>query len=278
MRGKLSTTLFLFLPMLALGAAHPKNNPEKASAQTAAPASTSTPIDAKKVTSSGSRFEGIIDLKLTLEAGSGDLSLSLSGDMAKLDMQIKVGPLPEPIRLAVIMDAKTPKTAYMLSERTKTFSSINLAEAGKRADDDKAKAKYKVKILGQEKILGFVCSHLTLTREGELIDAWITQEMPDVYVVLKKLQEANPQIGEPGLFRALEETGNAGLPMRCIVVRDGQRVTTEVKKVDRRTLAASLFAIPKDYVRTEGGAVGLQPTPEQVEEMKKVIQGAMEGQ
>jgi len=135
-----------------------------------------------------------------------------------------------------------------------------------------------VKVLGQEKILGFACSHVTLTRDKELIDAWITKDMPDVYAVLKRLQEANPEIGEAALFKALEETGNAGLPMRCIVVKDGQRVTTEVRKVERKTLPASLFAIPKDYTRTEGGgAGGLQPTQEQVEEMKKVLQDAMEG-
>ena len=39
----------------------------------------------------------------------------------------------------------------------------------------------------------------------------------------------------------------------------------------------TLFAVPADYKRSELAASGLQPTPEQVEEMKKLIQGALQG-
>jgi Domain of unknown function (DUF4412) len=204
------------------------------------------------------RFEGIVDLKLTMEAGDGDLSLSLAGDMAKLDMKIRVGGLPEPIPMSVLLDAKSPKTATLLSDRTKSFSILNLPEAKHSEEEFKGAGKFKVKVHGQEKLLGFLCSHVTLQRDGEMIDAWITKEMPDVYQVLKKLQEANPQIGEPELFQALEAAGHAGLPMRCIVIRDGQRVTTEVKKVERRALAPAVFVIPKDYVRSEGAAKSLK--------------------
>ena len=221
-------------------------------------------------------------MRLILESGMADLEISLSGDMAKLDMQLTVNPLPEPIRLGVLIDAKTPKTAYLLSEMTKSYSSLDLTDAGeppvKELEKSKNKNQYKVKILGQKKILGLLCTHVTLMRDKDLIDAWVTKEMPEVYAVLRKLQNVNPQIGEAALFQALDESGHAGLPLNCIVIRDGQRVTTEVKKIERRSLPASVFLIPKNYVRTEGAAGGLQPTPEQIEEMKKVIQGALEGQ
>jgi hypothetical protein len=254
MRGKIFLQILLLVPLLAAGTATTQQQ---------------KPVGA-------ARFEGLLDMSLTMETGSGDLQLSLSGDMAKLDMQLLINPVPQPIRLAVLMDQRAPKTAYLLSDMTRTYSSINLSEAANLTDDSKAKGKFKVKNMGQEKILGFAVTHVTLTRENELIDAWITKDMPDVYAVLKRLQEANPQIGEAALFKALDETGYSGLPMRCIVVRDGQRVTTEVKKVERRSLPASLFTIPKDYARTEGGAAGLAPTQDQVEEMKKMIQGALE--
>lgn len=263
MRGNSSAHILFLIPLLVAGAF-------------SNPAILAKPV---KLTPSQTppRFEGILDMRLTMETGGGDLELSLSGDLAKLDMLMTVNPLPTPIKLAVLLDAKSPKTAYLVSDMTRTYSSINLAEAAP-SQDAKARGKFRVKQMGQEKILGFACTHVTLSRDKELIDAWITKDMPDVYAVLKRLQEANPEIGEAELFKALEETGNAGLPMRCIVVRDGQRVTTEVRKVEKKALAPSLFAIPKDYTRTEGGgAAGLQPTPDQVEEMKKMIQGAMEG-
>jgi hypothetical protein len=239
MRGTTLAHIFFLIPLLAIGAANKKIGPEnpKASAPVAIPAT--------------SHFEGRIDLALSLETGKGDLELNISGDMAKLEMQIVVNPLPDPIRFSVLFDAKFPKTAYLLSDITKSYSSINLADAVNLPEIEKGKGKYKVKILGEEKILGFVCTHITLMRDKDLIDAWVTQDMPDVYRILKMLQEANPQMGTAELFQALEETGHAGLPMRCIVIRDGQRVTTEVKKVERKLLSASLFIIPKDYARME---------------------------
>ena len=222
-------------------------------------------------------FEGVIDLRLNMETGSGELHLSMAGERAKLDMKMTVNPLPAPIELAVLLDAKTPRTATMVNDAAKIYSVINLADESPAAADPAG--KYTLKELGKEKILGYNCTHITLTRPKELVDAWITQELPDVYRVLQKLQQANPQFGAADAFRALDASGKSGLPMRCIVVREGQRVTTEVRKIERKTLPASLFSVPPGYKQADGaGAAGLQPTPEQVEEMKKMIQGAIQGQ
>ena len=63
------------------------------------------------------------------------------------------------------------------------------------------------------------------------------------------------------------------------MVRDGQRVTTEVRKIERRTVPASLFTVPAGYAQSDlAGVGGVQPTPEQVEQMKKMIQGALQSQ
>lgn len=219
-------------------------------------------------------FEGAIDLKLTMESGGGDLRLWMAGERAKLDMAITMNPLPTPLQMGVLLDAKEPRKATLISDGTKTYSVIDLADA---AGIDSAGGKYTLKEMGKEKVLGYLCNHVTLTRPRELVDAWVTQELPDVYRVLRKLQQANPQFGAADAFRALDAAGKAGLPMRCIVVRDGQRVTTEVRKIERRTVPASLFTVPAGYAQSDmAGAV--QPTPEQVEQMKKMIQGALQSQ
>ena len=221
-------------------------------------------------------FTGIIDMVLSMEAGTGDLRLYMSGDRAKLDMSMLVNPLPEPIKIGVLLDAKTPKVVWLVNDNLKTYSYLNLADSP-AAPDTSAAAKYVIKELGKQTLLGYACTHLTLSRKGELVDAWITQELPDVYAVLKKLQEANPQYGDLSIFRALEGAGKAGLPLKYTVVRDGQRVTMEVRKTQRKALSAALFTVPNDYKKAEG-ASGLQPTPEQIEEMKKIIQGALQGE
>lgn len=220
-------------------------------------------------------FEGAIDLKITMEAGGGDLRLWMAGERARLDMALTINPLPAPLNMSVLLDAREPRKATLVNDAMKSYSVIDLAEAGAGADS--AAGKYALKEIGKEKILGYVCNHVTLTRPGELVDAWITQELPDVYRVLRKLQQANPQYGAPDAFRALDAAGKAGMPMRIIVVRDGQRVTTEARKIERRAVAASRFSVPADYARSDFAGTP-QPTPAQIEEMRKMIQGALQGQ
>ncbi|MEO6096855.1 MAG: DUF4412 domain-containing protein [Fibrobacteria bacterium] len=235
-----------------------------------------TPKSAAAQTLKG--FEGIIDMALILEAGAGDLRLYMAGERAKLDMSLQVAPLPSPIKLGVLLDSKTPKVVWIVNDNLKTYSYLNLEDSPLPLDTASA-GKYVIKVLGKEKRLGYECTHLTLTRRHELVDAWITQDLPDVYAVLKKLQEANPQYGDLSIFQALEGAGKSGLPLKYIVVREGQRVTMEIRKIERKALPGALFTIPMDYKKTDGaGAAGLQPTPEQVEEMKKMIQGALQGQ
>lgn len=221
-------------------------------------------------------FEGVIDLKLGMESGGGDLRLWMAGERAKLDMALTMNPLPTPLRMAVLLDAKEPRKATLVNDAMKAYSVIDLTNA---TGADSAGGKYALKEVGKEKLLGYACTHLTLTRPRELVDAWVTQEMPDVYRVLRKLQQANPQYGADDAFRALDAAGKAGLPMRLIVVRDGQRVTTEVRKIERRTVPASMFSVPPGYAQSDlAGAGTAQPTPEQIEQMKKMIQGALQGQ
>lgn len=220
-------------------------------------------------------FEGVIDLKLSMEAGGGDLRLWMAGERAKLDMSLTLNPLPTPLRMGVLLDAKEPRKATLVNDAMKTFTVIDLADAAPGADS--SGGKYVLKETGKEKMLGYAVSHVTLTRPKELVDAWITQDLPDVYRVLRKLQQANPQFGAAEAFRALDAAGKSGLPMRCIVVRDGQRVTTEVKKIERRTVPASWFGVPAGYVRSDlAGPTGSGPTPEQIEQLKNMIQGALE--
>ncbi|HKP94786.1 MAG TPA: DUF4412 domain-containing protein [Fibrobacteria bacterium] len=261
MRGLFSASLFVLFTLAAALDVRSETAPRGAAASAKA----------------GAGFDGVISIGISMEAGSGDLFLSKSGDKAKLDLKLQVNPLPAPIQLGVLLDPRQPNVLFLVNDNLRTYS---LIEAGAMASvsDTAFAGKYALKVLGKETLLGYECTHLTLTRNRELVDAWITQDFPDVYAVLKKLQEANPQFGQAAAFRALEEAGKSGLPMRCIVVRDGQRVTTEVRKIERKALPAALFTVPADYRKSDlTGAAGLQPTPEQVEEMKKIIQGALEG-
>jgi hypothetical protein len=265
MRGLASASLFLLSIALTI--------PDVTAAETA----DTEAAGAETAKHAAAGFDGVITLAMSMEAGSGDLKLSKAGERAKLDVKLLISPMPAPIELGVLLDPKQPNTLFLVNDNLRTYSSIDLAGAAP-VPDPAANGKYTLKVLGTEKILGYACTHLTLTRPKELVDAWISKDFPDVHAVLKKLQKANPQFGQAEAFRALEAAGHAGLPMRCIVVRDGQRVTMEVKAIERKAVPAAAFTVPADYSRSEPtGAAALQPTPEQIEAMKKMIQGALEG-
>ena len=240
----------------------------------AAPAPGSAPPSGRAT----SLFSGIIDMKLTMESGNGDLRLFVDGGRnAKLDMKVTVNPLPAPLVMSFLFRVDSPKKVFLLNEKEKTYGEIVL-DGQNPAVAPGARGAYKVKVLGKGKVLGYDCTHVTLTRDKDWVDAWISKDVGDLFWVLKRLQEANPQIGEAEMFKALEDAGQQGMPMRYTVIREGQRVSTEVRKIEAKALPASLFTIPRDYAKTEGGPGDLQPTPEQVEEMKKLIQGALQGQ
>lgn len=205
------------------------------------------------LTASSARFEGVIHMRLTLESGSGNLALSLSGEAARLDMKVSVDPLPVPVTLSILHQGKDMRNVILIDDMQRAYSEVSLAEAGKLTQGT-GKSRYTVKVLGQGKILGYAATHVTLSRDKEFVDAWIAGELKDAFAVLRTLQEANPQVGEAALFQALEEAGHGGLPMRFTVIREGQKVTTEVMKIERKALPASLFETPKGYRRTEYGA------------------------
>src|SRR5689334_5880479 len=119
----------------------------------AAPAASGAPGTSKAAsaqTAPAKGFEGVIDMALILEAGSGDLRLYMAGERAKLDMSLQVAPLPSPIKLGVLLDSKTPKVAWIVNDNLKTYSYLNLADSAPPLDTASA-GKYAIKVLGREK-------------------------------------------------------------------------------------------------------------------------------
>jgi hypothetical protein len=219
-------------------------------------------------TAKTARFQGVIEMKIEMEKGSGSMRLSISGEEgapAKLEMDAAMEGMDQPFRMSVIQSGKPDGSLLLVDQRHKLYSEMTLAEAARlasAAEGVQAKGKYKVKVLGEGKVLGYPCTHVALTRDKDLIDAWVTRDLADVYGLLRKLQQANSKDpGAAAVFAALEQAGHAGLPMRYTVIRDGQKVTTEVSKVERKAVPASEFVLPKDFRRFEAAAPAAAAKP-----------------
>ncbi len=213
-------------------------------------------INKTESTKGDSKFEGSLSMSMAMETGNGEMELFIAGDKIRLNMELTLNPMPMPILMGILLDLKTPKQATLISDQTQTYSNIPIPET-LPPSGPKTLGKYDVKVMGDTTLLGYTCSHIALKRDKELIDTWITKGLPDMYSALKRLQLANPQIGEAAIFQALEESGHAGMPMRYRVVRDGQKVSMEVKKVSRQKIPATQFAIPMGYVENKMGKPGL---------------------
>lgn len=192
------------------------------------------------------RFQGSVEMQLTMEDGAGGMRLLVGADKAELQVDAFVGALQKPLRVDIVQDAKAPDSLIVIDHGSKTFAKVSAAAAARLSAADST--KYRVKALGREKILGVDCEHVALTRDRELVDACIAPEMRDVYGALRRLQAAgDARVGQGEIFRALEAAGRTGLPMRCTVIREGRKVTLSVRKVERRAVPDSEFAPPKDY-------------------------------
>ena len=188
------------------------------------------------------------------------MSLSLGHGSTRLDFEVAVDGMPAPVALAVLHRAGSPGKALLIDDRAKAYSEVDLAEAAEAASGD-GRGAYRVRKIGEGTHLGYPCVRLKLTRGKEFVDAWVAPGLKDAFAALRTVQEANPQLGEGGLFRALEESGHAGLPMRSTVIREGQRVVTEVVGVERKALPAARFELPAGYRKAEGGASALGRAP-----------------
>jgi hypothetical protein len=94
---------------------------------------------------------------------------------------------------------------------------------------------------------------------------------PEIYSRMQARQRA---AGGANLFKALQDAGADGVPMRTVVATpDGGKVTMDTISVDRTAPAASLFEVPAGYTESKGGIFGMHG--QQSDEIKKRMEEAM---
>ncbi len=226
-------------------------------------------------------FQGIIDMDLSLATGKGRLNMKVGATGTRIDMNLEVKPLPQPIKLAIVLKNDDMKTLYMISDVMKSYSEFDIGDKMQAPAD--GGPPYVIKVMGTEKRLGYNTSVVELTRTGEHIKLWVSKEI-GIYSIFKKLQAANPQLGgQAEIFSTLEKSGHAGFPLKSIITRDGETVTMEVKKVEKKPISVAEVSVPVGYSKSElpaAAAGGAMPkiSPEQMEQMKKMLQDALKGQ
>lgn len=231
-------------------------------------------------------FEGIISMKISSPAGSGNVQMSVGkvGLRSEIDMQSAQMPMKMTMLVKHAQD-----TAYMIDDKSKTYTEIDLKKGREMAQ--KADVKYTAKKLGTETVAGYKCDHLMVSDDkGGEHELWTNKEIMD-YDSFVKMMGPNARMGDQGLMKALKDVSADGFIVKMIQRRAGAKeatMTMELLKVEKKSLPAATFEVPSGCTKREGAMMGMPPeveaqmrermknmTPEQREMMKKAMQGKM---
>lgn len=201
------------------------------------------------------QFEGEIEMRLTSAAGGeGAMKWFVGKQAVRTEMTMSAETMT--MQIASLMKFSNPNALYIINDKSKSYSEIDLKEMEKMAQAQGLKRPqetYHVQKLGKEKILGYDCDHLLITSADSEIEMWVAKGLMD-YETFKKInQNAQPD----GIQKALREADALGMPMRQIMNKGtAQETKMEVVKISKTPLPASIFEIPKGYKKTEGGLMG----------------------
>ncbi len=221
-------------------------------------------------------FEGYIEMKMTMKNGSGTMKgyISAVGTRTAVEARApQTGGLP--FQTTMVLKFSNPDVVYLLNDTAKTYSEINIKEAGDTGKNRPDK-EYTVKKLGKETVAGYACEHLLLTaRDGAETEVWTTKDLVDLAVFREYMRRNRQGADILGAMKALKEVGAEGFIAKMIT-RDQKTgepaVTLELVKAEKRTVAASMFEVPAGYKKQEG-LLGMLPLPQ---EQQQTINKALE--
>ena len=224
------------------------------------------------------QFEGEIDMKITGQgmSGTGKMFVSKAGSRSEMDMQTA----NMPVHMATLMKFSNPDVMYLINDKAKTYSEMDLKKTRETAAKMKSeKEAYSAKLLGSEKILGYSTKHVLLSRPGDRseMEVWTTKDLLGLsYETMRGLMRRGPGEDDGAMLKALRDAGADGFFVKMITREKGKPeplTTMELTKAERRSLPASLFEIPAGYQKQEGmmGAAGVV-SPEAAEAMRKAME------
>ena len=146
---------------------------------------------------------------------------------------------------------------WVVDEAEKSYLEISLKDENK-SNTKKVlvitkpqKAKQKIKNTGKkETILGYTCDELVIEDNDEVTHIWGTSKLGNVYhEMLKSFGEVGGQEAAKGKKGWEDELVDMKLfPLKIISMKDGKvEQTQEVTRIEKKTIPASTFEVPKDY-------------------------------
>lgn len=203
------------------------------------------------------------------------------------EMQMNMPQMPGGgMNMVSITKAAEPGMVYMLFDKTKTYTKLDITKYANQGQPDNG--KYEVIVVGKETVNGYSSTHLKIKYNGkESMDIWTSKDVVD-WATTARLK-ANKYMSDSKLYEEMKAKGAEGFPVRILANEGGQQVQMDLVKAEKKELASSLFEIPADY--KEGsmmqGVMGgsnmpsmeeiMKMTPEEREKWMKQMQEQYKG-
>ncbi|SER74847.1 DUF4412 domain-containing protein [Pedobacter rhizosphaerae] len=175
----------------------------------------------------------------------------------------------------IIAGRQMSTTLLMLKNRpgvTLVFNSMNRTYTEAKMSNNDGE-NIDIKVLGNEKIGNYNCSHVRMTAEGKSWDAWYSKELPTFDFPMMG-NNANTK----KVLSQLKSKGISGMPVKVIVFKPGTQtptLTMLLTKHETKTLSPALFTIPAGYKKSsidfDANKIKNMTTQQKKEMMEKLM-------
>jgi len=268
MRKVVSPLLFVLIGLLTLGACSSKKSETGSS-----PASG---INVGSILPVLQPFEGVLTMQTTIpEAGSTETKLFIAKQGVRTESTSHMKNMPSDIQMVIISPSETPNLVYLINTAQKSYTVIDTDAMKKEMAGTEKLDGYnnaKIENLGKETVNGYNCSHVRITHGESVMEMWVSKEILD-YFTYARMQSANDK-NMPDLARRMKAEGLDGFPVK--IWHKQANIITQLTKVDKQGLEASLFKVPEGYTKTEMPAIHLGSSASKKKDLEAMVKKMQE--
>ena len=167
---------------------------------------------------------------------------------------------------ATLVLKSTPNKVYMLNEKGKTYSEVDISENNQWKDYPQS--EYEITVIGKEKVNGYNATHVKVVRKGAKVaeEMWTSTEVANYSAFLSAKTKFT---GRDNLNKALAAKGAAGFPVRIKTSERGAEIQMDLIKAEKKSSPASYFSLD-GYAKSGSTATGDQSQQEMMQKINNM--------
>ena len=182
-----------------------------------------------------------VEFKLTAPSDgiSGITKIYYRDSCTRSEIHMSSPRMPDGINQVTLILKDNPKKAYILDEKSKTYTRIDLSNTAAVEEDP---GQYEVTLIGKEKVNGYTCTHVKIKKKNFAVggqDFWVSAEIPDY----RQFMSVKSKYTTEGIFKALAAKGALGFIVRIVVGEKGKTMQVDMVKAELRNNDSSLFSL-----------------------------------